>query len=82
MKYYAIYVSKIDWNDASACIKFVACICSECCKEKHFLEEISITKKLYPVDKWLQEDDEKCCYIGTDGLLHRIEVDHVLIYHE
>jgi hypothetical protein len=82
MKYYAIYVSKIDWNNAETCTKFVACVCSECCKEKHFLEEVFITKKIYPVDKWLQEDYEKCRYIGTDGLLHCVECERTLVFQE
>lgn len=81
MKYYAIYVSKIDWNDHTVCSKFVACICSERYKEKCFLEKISITKEIYHVSTLLQENGEKCCYIDTDGLLHKIECEGVIIYH-
>lgn len=41
-----------------------------------------MTKKLYPVNSLLKEDDKECTYIGTDGLYHRVECYRVHVYRE
>lgn len=80
MKYYAIYISKWDWNDLKSLPKEVACICSETCRPKHFVEEIAVTKEIYPEDHCLRDVSFRYEYIGIDGLLHIISCERVDFY--
>lgn len=84
MKYYTISISKFDWYNASNCTKFVACVCAETCKAKHFEELVSILKQIYPVGKYYTErkDENELRYIGTDGLLHFVECELTLFFQE